>query len=105
VSYVSEAAEVKLANFLTARENDTLTLDFALLEFDGIITVEVTDARVISSNIVWTTIEVFSVNISTTAVTKTYIYPVFNRELTWVRVKYENTTGNTGKIKKVLVNV
>jgi hypothetical protein len=105
VSYVSEAVNIRPSNFLQAREADVLTLEFLLLGFDGTIKVEFTDARITSSNIVWTTIETFAVSQSTSSVTKTYTYPTFNRELTWARVEYQNAVGNKGAVKKVLVTV
>jgi hypothetical protein len=105
VTYFSDAVDVRQPNFLTVAEDDSVSLDFKFLGLSGSVTVQYTYDDVVSSTIEWFDIETFSVASSTSSISKTYDYPVYNRKLAWMRIKYVLDINNTGKIDSVTVRL
>ena len=105
ITYYSDAVEIRQPNYLDAAVNDSVDLDFIFNSLAASITVEYTEDAVVSSNTLWTALETFSVTTATTAITKTYNNPEYNRDANWLRVKYVRTTNNAGNIDKITIRL
>jgi len=105
ITYYSDAVEIRQPNYLDAAVNDSVDLDFIFNSLAASITVEYTEDAVVSSNTLWTALETFSVTTATTAITKTYNNPEYNRDANWLRVKYVRTTNNVGNIDKITIRL
>lgn len=101
----SEAVEITQNNFLKAAASDTVSFELLVKALAAEVTIQFTKNRVISIGTTWEDIETFTVEPSTTAVTKIYTFPTYNRELTWARLVYYRAENNTGKIDKVIVRL
>jgi len=92
-TYYSDAVEIKSSNYLNRPENtDSIELEFFFNKSNAAVTVQVTKDAIISSGTIWTDILSFGVFPEDTTATKTITYPKYNRSLTWLRVKFEQTT-------------
>jgi len=104
-TWYSDAVEVRKPNYMTDESTDQLNLDFALNGLEATIKVQYTTYDVIGSTIEWIDIEEFQVTSSTATLTKSYSYPTYNREMSWLRVTYVRADENTGNIDKVTVRL
>ena len=105
ITYYSDSVEIRQPNYLDSAVNDSVDLDFIFAGLAASITVEYTEDTVVSSNTLWTTLETFAVTTATTAITKTYDNPEYNRDANWLRVKYVRTTNNAGNIDKITIRL
>lgn len=95
VTYYSDAVEIKSPNYLNRPENtDSLELEFFFNKSNAAVTVQATKDPIISSGAVWTDILSFGVFPEDTTATKIIAYPKYDRSLTWLRVKFEQTSYN-----------
>jgi hypothetical protein len=103
VTYYSDAVEITRPNFTQNVLEDSLNFEFLTHGLDAEITVEFTKDSVISSSTEWEEIEKFTIASTTVTTIKTYTYPMYTREFTWARVKYNRLDDSQGKIVKVIV--
>jgi len=102
-TYYSDAVEITRPNFTQSVLEDSLNFEFLTHGLDAEITVEFTKDSVISSSTEWEEIEKFTMSSTTVTTIKTYTYPMYTREFTWARVKYNRLDDSQGKIVKVIV--
>lgn len=94
-TYYSDAVEIKSSNYLNRKEiSDSVELEFFFNKSNSAVTVQVTKDPVISSGTIWTDVLSFGVFPEDTTATKTINYPKYNRSLTWLRVKFEQSSYN-----------
>jgi hypothetical protein len=101
----SDAVELTQRNFLKAPEDESVSFEFKTISLEAIATVQFTKDPVISSGTDWIDIETFDIATTTSSFTKTYQFPVYNRELTWARVIYDRSPNNQGSIDKIIVRL
>lgn len=105
VNFFSDAVEIRQPNYVVDELLDSFNLDFMFNGLEGDITVQFTKDSVIHAFTSWEDIETFSVVPSTSTVTKTYSYPLYNREMAWARIKFIRTNNNTGTVDKVIIRL
>jgi hypothetical protein len=101
--FYSDAVEVRKPNFLQAEVDETVELTVANAGLSGTVTIQYTTEDVVSTGTTWSDMETFSIVPSTASLSKVYTYPDYNREISWMRIKYERATDNTGNLDKVTV--
>ena len=101
--YYSDAVEVRKPNFLQAEVDETIELTFTNAGLAGSVIVQSTTEDVVSTGTIWTDVETFDIVPSTTTLSKVYDYPTYNREVSWMRIKYSRVTNNTGNLDKVTI--
>lgn len=103
-TYYSDAVEIVEPNFVKSVIDESIVFTFETDLLSADVTIEFTEDPVISSSTTWKEIETFEIYYTVAAITKVYAYPDYNREYRWARVKYKQTNGSTGIIKKVTVS-
>ena len=93
-TYYSDAVELRQPNFINAAADDSVELEFVLNKSNAVVTVQFTKDTIINSSTTWTDVMSFGVFPEDVSVTKTIAYPTYNREVAWMRVKFEQTTYN-----------
>lgn len=102
--YTSNAVEINAQNDFVS--NPTINLEFRTTNLDANVTVQITDYAVISSATVWTDLETFVVDPSTTRIYKSYSDIVnYSNNVGWLRLKYIHNNNNQGTIDKVIVQL
>jgi len=101
--YYSDAVEVRKPNFLQAEVDETVEMIFANAGLSGPVTVQYTTEDVVSTGTTWIDVETFDIVPSTTTLSKVYDYPTYNREISWMRIKYSQVINNTGNLDKVTI--
>lgn len=104
-TWTSDAVEIRKPNFLEDPTTETLDLVFYNDGLAGTITVQKTDDDIINASTEWTDIEEFDLASNVTTMSKTYSYPTYNRDASWLRVKYIKEENNTGNLDKVVVRL
>lgn len=101
-TYTSDAVEVNPRNDIN--DKHSIRLEFWPNVFQAEVTVQITNDVVVSTATEWNDLETFTITSSTDRVFKTYNEITdYSNNIGWLRIKYIPTTGNTGKIDKVLV--
>jgi hypothetical protein len=94
ITYYSDAVEVRKPNWLNLEEDDSLELDFKFNKGNASVTVQFTRDATISSSTIWEDIIGFGVTPDDVSATKEIPYPIYNRDIAWMRVKFVQTTYN-----------
>lgn len=103
-TYYSESVEVNPLNDI--RENTSIDLEFWLDSIEATVNVQITTDQIVSTATNWTTLETFSVSSATNRLFKTYnSITDFSNNVSWLRITYELTGTNTGKIDRVIVRI
>ena len=102
--YFSDAVDIIVSNVLKNSTLEQVIFTFITKNLDADITVQFTKDSVISSATDWENIETFNVNFTVSNIAKNYLYPTFNRDYKWARVKYKLLNQSTGKIDKIYVS-
>jgi hypothetical protein len=93
-TYYSDAVEVRKPNWLSIEEDEVLALDFKFTKGDASVTVQFTRDDIVSALTVWEDVIGFGVDTSDVTATKEIPYPLYNREISWMRVKFVQTSYN-----------
>jgi hypothetical protein len=107
--WYSDAVEITKPNQLITEASETLVLDFYFNKSKAVATVQFTKDTVINASTVWIDVLAFGIFPEDTATTKTISYPLYNRDMRWMRVKLKQETyngvGATVNISKVSVGM
>ncbi len=92
--WYSDAVEVKKPNHLGPESLESIDLDFYFNKSKAVVTVQFTTDVIINSGTRWVDVMAFGVFPEDTQATKTIAFPVYNRNITWMRVKVKQETYN-----------
>jgi hypothetical protein len=102
-AYYSDAVEITNPSFIQSVLSDRLNFEFTMFNLNAKVVIEFTKDKIVSSATNWEEIETFLVTPSTVTLIKGFSYPVYTREFTWARVKYNKLNNSSGSIVKVMV--
>ena len=102
-TYYSDAVEITNPSFVQSVLSDRLNFEFTMFNLNANVTIEFTKDKIVSTATNWEEIETFLVTPSTATLIKGFSYPVYTREFTWARVKYNNVNNSLGNIVKVAI--
>jgi hypothetical protein len=102
-TYLSGAADVNPLN--DGVSGQSFTVDFITDTLDATVYVQFTDSVVVNASAKWFTAEEFTIDPTTTRITKTYNEVAdYSNNVCWFRIKYIPTQQNTGSFKKVILS-
>lgn len=106
-TWYSDAVEIAKPNFLATADTDSVEFVLETRSLAADVTVEFTKDPVISAGIKWETVDTFSVDEPTSAVSRIYSSEngKYNREWAWARVNYVRKDNNKGFIDKIAVKL
>jgi hypothetical protein len=93
-TYYSDAVEVRKPNWLNLEQDDSLELDFKFNKGNASVTVQFTRDDTLSSSTIWEDVIGFGVTPDDVSATKEIPYPIYNRDIAWMRVKFVQTSYN-----------
>lgn len=103
--WYSDAVEIKKPNYFEPANTDSFELDIDFSGLEGSLVVEYTTENVIGANINWIALDTISITPSTSNLSLTYSNPEYTRDATWLRIRYQPVTNNTGKVDKATVRL
>jgi len=93
-TYFSDAVEVRKPNDLIPEVDESIELEFLFNKSHATVTVQFTKDDIINNSTIWTDVLGFGVLEEDTSRIATIEYPKYNRSITWMRVKFIQTTYN-----------
>jgi hypothetical protein len=101
-TWYSESVEVNPRNDIN--EQHSIRLEFWCENFEADVTVQITTDAVVHAFTDWQDIETFTVTNSTDRIFKNYSEVTdYSNNIGWLRITYEPTANNTGKIDRIVV--
>jgi hypothetical protein len=101
-TWYSESVEVNPKNDIN--EQHVINLEFWLENFEAEVTVQITTDAIVHAFTDWSDLETFTITTTTDRINKIYSEVAdYSNNIGWLRVTYEPTANNTGKIDRIVV--
>ena len=93
-TYYSDAVELRQPNHIFNDTDDSVLLEFKFNKSNAVVNVQFTKDTIINASTIWSDVMSFGVFPEDLTVTKSIVYPTYNKEVAWMRVTFEQTSYN-----------